>query len=294
MAVTQRLRGWTRPDASTLAGQRAVAGLRVVLGLLWLYNVEWKVPPDFGRSRDADLYRYVTDAVEHPVFPPYSWLVEHLVMPNFTAFGWTVLLVESLLAACLLTGTLTRLAGAVGVLQALAIALSVARTPGEWPWAYVLLIGGHVVLASGAAGRAWSVDGALAGGPAARVRALRVVGGVTALLGMVAVAAALGDGLTASPGTALRSGEFQVGLGVYNLLGALVLLVLAALALVASTGRRAAGLAGAALALVAVVSVWARWGRGDVLLGGNGTTAAAYLAVGVALAALCWPRADAR
>lgn len=292
--VAHRIRSWTEAGAGTPAGRRAVAGLRVVLGMLWLYNVEWKVPPDFGRERRGGLYGYVVDAVEHPVFPPYSWAVEHLVMPGFTAFGWAVLLVESLLAACLLTGVFTRLAGAVGALQALAIGLSVALTPGEWPWAYAMLVAAHVVLAAGAAGTVWSVDGALAGGASARRHALRVLGGVTVVVGVIAlVAATVAGRVTTDPGTALRSGEFEVGVGVYNTLGALVLVVLAALAFAASTGGRTAGLVGAALALAAVVSVWARWGRGDVLLGGNGTTAAAYLTVGLALAVLCWPRAEA-
>ena len=33
-------------------------------GLLWLYNVAWKLPPDFGRDREGLLYGYVVDAIE--------------------------------------------------------------------------------------------------------------------------------------------------------------------------------------------------------------------------------------
>ena len=106
-----------------------LAALRILVGLLWLYNVSWKRPPDFGEDRGTGLYRFTSGAVEHPVFAPYSWVVEHLVLPQFQAFGWVVLATETALAVLLLTGTLVRLAALLGIAQSLAIALSVAQTP---------------------------------------------------------------------------------------------------------------------------------------------------------------------
>ena len=85
----------------------AMAFLRVLAGLLWLYNVSWKRAPDFGQDAGNGLYRFTKDAVENPVFPPYSWLVEHLILPNFGAFGWMVLLSETALAVLLLIRTVT-------------------------------------------------------------------------------------------------------------------------------------------------------------------------------------------
>jgi hypothetical protein len=76
----------------------ALAVLRIIAGLLWLAHVWWKLPPDFGESRRTGLWFWTHLAVDHPVFPPYSWLVEHLILPNFTPFGWLVLVVETLLA----------------------------------------------------------------------------------------------------------------------------------------------------------------------------------------------------
>ena len=85
-----------------------MAAVRVTLGLLWLSNLGWKIPPNFGQGTAGGLYLYVTDAVSHPVLPPYSWVIEHFVLPHFTAFGWATLALETLLAGLLLTGTLTR------------------------------------------------------------------------------------------------------------------------------------------------------------------------------------------
>ncbi len=70
---------------------RAAAALRVVLGLMWLYNVSWKRAPDFGQDAGNGLFKLTSYAVSHPVLPPYSWIVEHLVLPHFQVFGWVVL-----------------------------------------------------------------------------------------------------------------------------------------------------------------------------------------------------------
>ena len=111
----------------------AAACLRVLLGSLWHYNVSWKQAPDFGQDAGNGLNKFTSDAVSHPVFPPYSWLVEHVVLKAFTPFGWLVLIAETTLAVLLLTGTWVRLAAAIGVAQSVAIALSVAFVPNEWP-----------------------------------------------------------------------------------------------------------------------------------------------------------------
>jgi thiosulfate dehydrogenase [quinone] large subunit len=149
-------------DRSRLA--RAVVALtRVGVALLWIQNAGWKTPPDFGADADppAGLYKFTNFAVEHPVFPPYAWLVEHVVLPNFTFFGWTVLLVEAALGAFLLVGLLTRLWAAIGIAQTLAITLSVLNTPDEWHWSYFLMLLAHLVLLGTAAGRVGGLDGLL-------------------------------------------------------------------------------------------------------------------------------------
>ena len=135
-----------------------MAVIRIGVGLMWLSNINWKTPPNFGSDSGGGLYKYTQYAVSHPVFPPYTWVVEHGVLPNFHLFGWVVLLLESALAAFLLLGLGTRLWGVVGAVQSLAIGLSVALAPEEWPWAYALMIMANLSLVATAAGRTWGLD----------------------------------------------------------------------------------------------------------------------------------------
>jgi uncharacterized membrane protein YphA (DoxX/SURF4 family) len=269
--------GMPRPSSA------ALTGLRILVGLLWLYNVAWKQPPDFGEDSGSGVYGFSRDAVEYPVFPPYSWVVENLVLPNFTAFGWMVLAVETLLAVLLLTGTLVRLAALVGIGQSLAIGLSVAETPGEWPWSYWMMVGIHVVLLLTASGRAVAVDAVRAeaaegrGGPAAR-RLLLTWGLVVALTGIVALLLSVGEDPLASAGAQLGGPDLSVSAGSYNLGGALVLLGVAGLMLLAvALGRRELALAAAVGSGLAAVSLYAQLSRTDVWLGGSNTSAAFFL-----------------
>lgn len=135
-----------------------MAVIRIGVGLMWLSNLNWKTPPNFGSDTGGGLYKYTQYAVSHPVFPPYTWVVEHVVLSNFHLFGWLVLFLESALAAFLLLGLGTRLWGVIGAVQALAIGLSVALAPEEWPWAYVLMIMANLSLVATAAGRRWGLD----------------------------------------------------------------------------------------------------------------------------------------
>ncbi len=138
-----------------------LALVRITLGALWIQGAGWKVPPGFGEPRGTGLFRFTSYAVEHPVFPPYSWLVEHLVLPNFTFFGYVTLLTEASLGAFLLVGLATRFWAVVGLGQSLLITLSVLNAPNEWPWSYYLMIAGHLVLFATAAGRTAGLDGLL-------------------------------------------------------------------------------------------------------------------------------------
>lgn len=148
--------------ASSRLNRGLIAVVRIGVALLWVQNVSWKDPPTFGEGPSpSGLYQFTNYAVEHPVFPPYSWLVEHLVLPNFAFFGWAVLLVESALGAFLLIGLATRFWALVGIAQTVAIALSVINAPNEWVWSYLLMLLAHVALLATAAGRYAGLDGLL-------------------------------------------------------------------------------------------------------------------------------------
>ena len=139
-----------------------IAMVRIGVALLWLQNLSWKTPPDFGQGdQPGGLYLSTTYAVSHEVLHPYAWLVERLVLPNFTFFAWMVLLVEASLGAFLLVGLATRFWALVGIAQTVVIMLSVVNSPDEWIWSYLLMLLVHAALFATAAGRYGGLDGVL-------------------------------------------------------------------------------------------------------------------------------------
>ena len=120
--------------------------LRIGAALLWLSNVSWKVPPDFGRSNGGcrGLCAYVGAGIDHPVLPGSAWLFEHVISPNLVLFGWVTILSEALLAAMLLSGRFLRTASLLGIAQSLGILVSVGNADGEWYWSYLLMMLLHV------------------------------------------------------------------------------------------------------------------------------------------------------
>lgn len=156
--------GWTmvRTAGERISGATPPA-LRLTAGLLWLSNVSWKVPPDFGETGDScrQLCGFVEHGIEDPVAPGYPWFLENVVHPNLSVFGWFVLFMELLLAALLLSGTFTRVAALLGLVQSAAIGLTVANASGEWYWSYILMAVLHLAVFATAAGRTYGVDAIL-------------------------------------------------------------------------------------------------------------------------------------
>ncbi|GAA3959896.1 DoxX family protein [Actinoplanes auranticolor] len=150
------------PPLDSRLNRGLIVVIRVGLALLWIQNASWKTPPDFGRGDPpGGLFKFTSYAVEFPVLGPYAWLTEHVVLPNFSFFGWTTLLVEASLGAFLLIGLATRLWALVGIGQTLAITLSVLNAPHEWPWSYLLMLLMHAAVFATAAGRVAGIDGVL-------------------------------------------------------------------------------------------------------------------------------------
>ncbi len=268
--------------------------LRLVLAMLWAYNVGWKRPPGFGQDAGNGLFRFTSEAVAHPVLPPFSWLVENLVLPHFVAFGYGVLLAETALAVLLLTGWQVRLVALLGVLQSLAIGFSVAYAPNEWPWSSWLMVIAHLALLFSSGGRWGAVDAVRAG--LSDGRALATVWGAGAVIaGLWSVVTSASDPLGA--GTGYRDTAPSFTTGTYNLVGGLVL-VTAGVLLVLSARTRAPVLSivAGALTIVAAVLIDVQLAASSApLVGGNTTSAAFLLAVGViALTLARSARRDAR
>lgn len=132
---------------------------RMLIGLLWLFSLRWKLPPDFAPASGRGLLDWLLLEVEHPLLGFYANFVEGVVIPNFTFFAWIIFLSELLVGLSLLTGALTRLGAAVGLLMSINLGLGLVEVPGEWPWSYIMMAMWHGVFLVTAAGRLWGVDG---------------------------------------------------------------------------------------------------------------------------------------
>lgn len=137
-----------------------LAAVRVMLALLWMQGAGWKNPSRFGTS-SGFFYDFVAGGSTYEVFAPWAWIVDNLILPNWTVFAWSVFIVEVLLGAFLLIGLATRFWAVVGIAQSGAILLSVANTPNEWGWSYWLMIATHMAIWATAAGRWYGLDGVL-------------------------------------------------------------------------------------------------------------------------------------
>jgi len=118
----------------------ALAGLRIFVGILWLANLSWKLPPDFGRDDARGLLYSFRQAERHALVSPLRDFVRDVVIPHFTLFGSLVFTVELVAGVLLLLGLFTRLGALVGTAQALAITALVVRAPNEWFWGYAMLV----------------------------------------------------------------------------------------------------------------------------------------------------------
>ena len=116
-------------------GRYGPVAVRWLLGLMWLSNVNWKVPTGFGGLRN-----FVQYGVDYPVVPGSAWVFENLVLAQMGLFGWFTLFVEVGVAAMLLSGRFLRTAAVVSAGLSVGIGLAVANAPNEWFWAYLLML----------------------------------------------------------------------------------------------------------------------------------------------------------
>ena len=136
-----------------------IAAARPLIGLLWLFSLRWKLPPDFMPTEGPGLIDWLHLQVAHAAFPLYGQLVEQLVLPNFTLFAWLIFLAELGVGLSLLTGAFTRIGALLGLAMALNLGIGLLEVPGEWPWSYAMLAMWHGLFFVTDAGRVWGVDG---------------------------------------------------------------------------------------------------------------------------------------
>lgn len=135
-----------------------IAGSRILIGVLWLFSLRWKLPPDFAPAAGRGLMDWLLLEVQHPAFDFYANFVESTIIPNFALFAPLIFLAELLVGLGLLTGTLTRLVSFVGLMMSINLGIGLLEVPGEWPWSYAMLAMWHGTFLITAAGRVWGVD----------------------------------------------------------------------------------------------------------------------------------------
>ena len=117
-----------------------LAGLRVFMGLFWLVNLLWRLPTDFGKGNYWGLPRTFEVARAHAFTSPLRRFAGDVLVPHTTAVGWGLFVLALFTGLSLVFGLLTRVGAALGLIQAIAVALLLANAPGEWLYGYLMLI----------------------------------------------------------------------------------------------------------------------------------------------------------
>ncbi len=240
---------------------------RIGVGLMWLANIHWKVPTDFGETNQGGLYKYSASVLRNSTFAPFKWFTEEILLPNFGFFGWFTLLSETALALLLLCGYKTKLVALGGAAMSVPIMLTVLYydRADEWSWSYLLMIIAHLLLFASDAGKHLGLDGALGRGVGSLKRSLGLIGLVTAVIGAAglfvgrsmpfagAKVALLGSdaGFVNDQGGITRRWELKFVW--FNPLWAILTLLFGVLIIVATKNKWAGRIGAAGLAVMSVV-----------------------------------------
>lgn len=138
--------------------------MRLLIGGMWWQQTLWKLPPTYTDNPDGvsgGLHYWIGEMVQHAAFSSQSWLVQHVVQPNFYVFAPQVYVTEVAIAVSLMLGILTRIGGLLGALMAVNLWLGLYRAGYEWPWAYFFLIVLQITFIVYAAGRSLGLDAML-------------------------------------------------------------------------------------------------------------------------------------
>ncbi|HET7091502.1 MAG TPA: DoxX family membrane protein [Anaerolineae bacterium] len=137
-----------------------ISALRILLGIIFLAT--WKENLDQGLYTAEGFRGFMEHLADgHPLEFYRAFLLD-VMAPLAPVFGPFQMVAELGMGLALLSGTLTRLAGAAATLFFVNLFLAYLNTAlGEWIWTYVLLIAVAAVAALGRAGLSWGVDARL-------------------------------------------------------------------------------------------------------------------------------------
>jgi uncharacterized membrane protein YphA (DoxX/SURF4 family) len=133
-SIAVALLGWRDP-AQRVPRSAGIWLLRVLTGAMWWQQSLWKIPPNFG-----GLKYWMQQEADHAAIPLQADLVRDIVLPNLSAFGPLVYLVEVCIGVSLMLGLFSRAGALLGLLMGLNLWLGLYSAPGEWPWTYMFLV----------------------------------------------------------------------------------------------------------------------------------------------------------
>lgn len=153
-----RVRALLRVDDAT-APLWPLALARMALGVMWLWSLRWKLPPDFDGGTERSIEEWLNLAVEHAAVGIYGTAIEQVVLPNLTAFSWALFVAEAATGMILLSGAFTRIGAALGLALSVNLGIALLSVPGEWPWSYAMMVMWHGTLLVSNPGHLWGIDG---------------------------------------------------------------------------------------------------------------------------------------
>lgn len=130
-----------------------LALVRLFVGSLWFQQLIWKMPPTFD-----GLHPWVVKEGQYTIVPGYSYIIQHVLLPNFLLLGAFTWSAELLVAICLLFGFFSRFGGLLSILLAVQLYLGLAFAPGEWYWTYGMLVLLGITMTALPAGRRLGID----------------------------------------------------------------------------------------------------------------------------------------
>lgn len=150
-------------------GRYGMVLARLIIGYLWITQLGWKMPPDFGcppgfavstgfDARTSGLCDWTGLMAVYSKLPVHAAFVKDIVIPNIEWVGWGVWMLEAFIAISLVLGLLTRLGALAGIVQAVNLYIGLTAVPHEWYWTYGMLITLHLIFFSIPPGRTFGID----------------------------------------------------------------------------------------------------------------------------------------
>jgi thiosulfate dehydrogenase (quinone) large subunit len=115
--------------------------IQALFGILWIEGSWWKITANGKFLWNSEgLAYWVGQGSKYPVFGPYKWLIDNLILPNIKTFVIGIFVAELLTGILFLTGKYVRIASILAFCQSVVIALSVLKAPHEWKWSYFMMM----------------------------------------------------------------------------------------------------------------------------------------------------------